>query len=489
MTAATAWDAECDVLVVGMGAAGCAAAIEAHDRGATVIILEKMGAGREGGNTRVSGGIWFDNTDPERAAVYLKNLCAGFPVPDEVVQVWAEETHANSAWIRSLGGTVGRHGDFRPEYSELDGSDCYGGYLGIDGQMGRGLLFGVLSAAVRQRGVEVRLDTRARTLITVDGEIAGVAAEHQGRPTQVRAHRAVVLASGGFEANPEMVHDYLGLAGVPGNWGSPAGTGDGIRMAQQVGADLWHMDNMMTAPGLRVPGFDSAFYTPFIGPLAYIYVGLDGTRFVDETTIYRHGHALRHGRYELYPTQPMRVVFDESARLAGPLSPGNDILPVGWNLVVEGYRWSADNRTEIEKGWIKKGNTLAELAGELGLDADQLESTVERYNKACANGRDEQFGRSPETLLAISDPPFYGFDCGPMLGWSNGGPRRNERAQVEDTSGAVIPRLYAAGNISSTYSWCKDGGFHVADALAFGRVAGRWAAREGPQNDAASSEV
>jgi succinate dehydrogenase/fumarate reductase flavoprotein subunit len=489
MTVDATWDAESDVVVVGMGAAGCAAAIEAHDRGATVIILEKMGAGREGGNTRVSGGIWFDNTDPDRAEVYLKSLCAGFPVPDEVIRVWAEETHANSAWIRSLGGTVAHHGDFRPEYSELEGSDCYGGYLGIDGQMGNGLLFEVLSGAVRQRGLEVRLDTRARALIKIEGEIAGVVAEHLGRPIRIRAHGGVVLASGGFEANPDMVHDYLGLAGVSGTWGSPAGTGDGIRMAQEVGADLWHMDNMMTAPGLRATGFDAAFYTPLFGALPYIYVGPDGTRFVDETTVYRHGHALRHGRYELYPTQPMRAVFDETARLAGPLSPGVEMLPVGWNLVVEGYRWSADNSVEIEKGWIKKGDTLGELGGELGLDPDKLEATVERYNKACASGRDEQFGRSPETLLPIAEPPFYGFDCGPMLGWTNGGPRRNERAQVLDMTGAVIPRLYAAGNISSTYSWCKDGGFHVADALAFGRVAGRWAAGERSRDDATTAEA
>ena len=105
-----------------------------------------------------------------------------------------------------------------------------------------------------------------------------------------------------------------------------------------------------------------------------------------------------------------------------------------------------------------------------------LEGSITRYNAACEHGHDEQFGRDPATLTPVVEPPFYGFTWAPMLAWSNGGPRRDERAQVLDVAGEVIPGLYAAGNISSTYSWCKDGGFHIADALVFGRVAGREAA-------------
>ena len=95
-----------------------------------------------------------------------------------------------------------------------------------------------------------------------------------------------------------------------------------------------------------------------------------------------------------------------------------------------------------------------------------------------AAGVDDQFHRHPRTLTPIDQPPYYAFTSAPLLGWTNGGPRRNERAQVLDPFGRVIPGLYAAGTVSSTYSWCKDGGFHIADALAFGRVAGRTAAAE-----------
>jgi succinate dehydrogenase/fumarate reductase flavoprotein subunit len=85
-------------------------------------------------------------------------------------------------------------------------------------------------------------------------------------------------------------------------------------------------------------------------------------------------------------------------------------------------------------------------------------------------------GRHAKTLVPLETPPYYGFTSAPLLGWTNGGPRRNEHAQVLDALGKVIPGLYAAGCVSSTYSWLKDGGFHIADALAFGRVAGRHAA-------------
>lgn len=100
-----------------------------------------------------------------------------------------------------------------------------------------------------------------------------------------------------------------------------------------------------------------------------------------------------------------------------------------------------------------------------GLDA-QTEWDVE----------DEQFGRRADTLDAIGDGPYYAFTSAPMVAWSNGGPRRDEHCRVLDSFGATLPGLYAAGSISSTYSWCKDSGMHIADALAFGRIAGRTAA-------------
>ncbi len=473
----TAWDLEADIVVLGCGAAGSAAALEAHDRGAKVVILEKMPEPFSGGNTRVSGGIWFDNVDPARAAAYLESLCCGYKLPQPVIQAWAQETARNTGWLKSLGASVGRHADYRPEYPELDGSDCYGGYLGIDGQLGNGLLFDFLESAVRSRGIEVLYETPGQELsLDETRRVIGVVALRRGKPFRVGALRGVVLATGGFENDPEMVRDYLGLSDCP-TWGAAATTGDGHRMALKVGADLWHMDNMMTITGIRTADFRAGFATlGLVGAKSYIFVGPDGARFVDENVQIRHGHALIHGRYELYPTRLAHVIFDERTRRAGPIVPSPQDMPVGWNLLVEKYRWSDDNSVEVEKGWIKTADTISGLAAQIGLDAAALEKTVSLYNRYCEAGEDEQFGRDPRTLIPLAEPPFYCFTSEPVLAWSNGGPRRNEKAQVLNPFGEVIAGLFAAGTVSSTYSWCKDGGFHIADALAFGRIAGRVAA-------------
>lgn len=474
------WDVETDVVVVGFGAAGCSAAIAAHDAGAQVLVLEKMAAGREGGSTRVSGAVWFDNRAPERAATYLRSLSAGRPIPEPVVQAWARETARNTEWMQSLGITVGLAVPAPPEYPELEGSDVMTGWIGVDGTMGGGLLWAALAEAVRSRGIEVRLQTPARELVVDDGVITGVlAATADETGLRIRARRGIVLATGGFEADPAMVRDHLGLTD-PVIWGSPAATGDGHRMALKAGADLWHMANMMTLPGLRAPGYEAGFYTAFPYSKGYIYLGRDGRRCCNETVALRHGHARIHGSYQLFPTEPMVILFDESARRAGPIVPGRDVLAVSWAQQIEGYDWSPDNSAEIDKGWIHRADALPELAALLDMDPNTLQHTVDRYNAACAAGADDQFSRHPRTLVPLTEPPYYAFPSAPILAWSNGGPRRNENAQVLDPSGEVIPALYAAGNLSSTYSWSKDGGFHIADALAFGRTAGHHAATHHP---------
>jgi len=107
-----------DVVVVGGGAAGCAAAISAYDEGVNVVLLEKESAEEAGGNTRVSGGAWFDNRDAERAAAYLRALCGDRPLPEPIVRTWAEQTRHISGWIESIGGKVEPTGSYPPEYPE-----------------------------------------------------------------------------------------------------------------------------------------------------------------------------------------------------------------------------------------------------------------------------------------------------------------------------------------------------------------------------------
>ena len=469
---------EVDVVVIGMGAAGCAAALAAHDAGASVLVLEKTGATEAGGNTRVSGGGWFHHDDPERAAVYLRALCGNRPLPEAVVHAWAHGTREVSAWVSSLGVEVGPNGNYNAagaEYPELAGSDCYGGLHCVDGVVGDGRLFAVLEKTLHERGITVRYNSPASRLVTdaASGAVTGVVTAAGER---IDARRGVVLATGGFEGDPELVRTHLGLDDAP-VWGSVSATGDGLRMAQGVGADLWHMDNMMAVNGISEPGSRHGYFAMFVYSRGLIWVDETGQRFVDEFVPSGHGQALIDGQYVLHPHRPMWVVFDERTRLAGPISPSADVLAVGWNVLMNGYRWSSDNSAEIAAGWVHRGDTLEELATRIGLPGDTLTESVATYNAACASGLDEQFGRSTDTLVPLLEPPFYAYRSGPMLAWTNGGPLRDEHARVRDTAGAVIEGLYAAGTVSSTFSWAKDGGFHIADAIVFGRIAGDHAAR------------
>lgn len=497
------WDLEADVVVVGFGDAGSAAALEALAAGAEVVVLEKAPEEHAGGNSRVSGQIWFKNDDVERSKVYLRSLCGDRPIPEAIVEVWATETAANTAWIEALGGQhmlMDYHRE--PEFPELEGSDCYGGYLHLEPTWGHSRLYQLLSSAAKERGARVLYATpAARLAVDDDGSVVGVEAQSADGPLGIRARRAVVLTSGGFEANAEMIRDHLGLpaTGVP--WGSPHNTGDGHRMAQKIGAGLWHMGNYAPSLGLRAPGHDAGFPVSFArtprGPWSghlsdrddandsatvsggYVFVGLDGLRFANETLRTGHGHGLVHGQYELFPRAPMYVVFDDRARRAGPLAPTIDAWPHGWNQIVEGYRWSDDNAAELEKGWFVSAETVEELAAAMDVPPARLTETIEEWNAACGAGKDD-LGRDPSTLVPIDQPPYYAFYTGPNMLYTCGGPRRNERAQVLDAFGEVIPRLYCAGELSSTYSGCMDGGMMIADALAFGRVAGRNAAAEQP---------
>jgi len=471
----TGWDLTADVIVAGIGVAGGAAAITAHDLGASVLVLEKEPEPTCGGNSRVSGNCWFENLDPDAAAAYLVAMSGDRPPPPEIVRVWADESARNSAWVSDLGVPISLlPGSEPPEFPELAGADGYGGMNVVGQTWGMSRLWRAVFDAVIRRGVDVRFGCPVTDLVVTDGAVRGVIARLDGVPRRIRARRAVVLATGGFENNPGMVREYLGVTGsVP--WGSPANTGDGIEMARRAGADLWHMDNYMPILGLKAPGRATGFH---VAPerRGLILVDAAGRRFANEYPPGGHGHMLIDGRYQLFPPPGTYVILDDETVRAGPLFPPVDRTPYSWNEIIEGYHWSAGSAAELAGGWLTRAPAPDALGAALGIDGRQLADTVSRYNAACAAGADPEFGRAPSLLLPLSTPPFYGFACPPLVGYTCGGPRRDEHARVLRADGSPIAGLYCAGEISSTYSWCMDGGMMIADALVFGRVAGRNAA-------------
>ena len=478
------WDVEADVVVVGFGAAGMAAAVTAHEAGAKVVILEKAPEGQEGGNTRVAGQGYLNTSAPEPAIAYLTALCGPYTVPQPMVKVWAEEMCQNNAWLAGLGcdPQEHQHPPVGIEFPDLPGSECVHKFH--DGPTyGYSNTWKRFERLVKDRPIQILYETPGKQLIQHDTtkEILGV---RTGEGLTVKARKAVVLTCGGFENNQQMIRDYL--PGVPYCYtsGTPYNEGDGITMALTVGADLWHMNNYAgPSMALKVPEVRTSFSMQALHyskepPGGAIVVGPDAKRFTDEKYKTRHGKVPTNGVWLPLATPcPMFLIFDHTHFSAGPLY---DKTPShGWTQIVEKYDWSNDNSVELAKGWIKTADSLSALAPKIGLDPATLEATVARWNHACETKHDAEFGRTL-MLTPLANGPFYAVELSPSMLNTQGGPRRNEKAQIVRPDGSPIPRLYSAGELGSIYSYLYQGTGNIGECLAFGRISGRNAVAETP---------
>jgi succinate dehydrogenase/fumarate reductase flavoprotein subunit len=483
-------DREADVVVVGFGGAGMATAITAHDAGASVLILEKAPESEAGGNTRVSLQLWLSPIPVDQSLIYFNALCGTYTVIPEVASAWVEEMAKNTEWITGLGGeaVVVDSGIEKAEFPELPGAECVRTYRLRQG-LGHEHLWKLLKGAVDTRRIEVLYSAPGKTLIQhpTTKEIIGIQAEHEGEMLSVKAKRAVVLTCGGFENNQEMVRDFLPDLPYCYPWGTPHNSGDGIKMAMAVGADLWHMNN--------IAGPSYHFKTPelpatmALTPLSttselfggMILVGANARRFVNEKPRFAHGKMRINGQWTKSPTPcPMFMIFDQNQFSGGPLCDNKS--SIGWMPLFKLYHWSQDNQAELAKGWIKRGNTVSELAEKIRLDKAVLEDTVNQWNQGCQAGKDPEYGRS-RGVVPFKDGPCYAIEVSPGFLNTQGGPRRNARARIVRPDGSPIQRLYSAGELGSIYSYLYQGGGNLGDCLASGRIAGRNAAAEKPWDE------
>jgi hypothetical protein len=176
------------------------------------------------------------------------------------------------------------------------------------------------------------------------------------------------------------------------------------------------------------------------------------------------------------------MVFDEKTRRAGPItmihrSAGRAPF-VTYNMARELHTWSADNSDEIERGWIRRGDTVAQLAEATQIDPTGLEQTVAKFNRFCGDGADEDFGRDHRRLSPLDTPPFYACECVVNSINTQGGPRRNAKSQVLDPYGNPIPRLYAVGEFGSVFGFLYPGGCNLPECIVSGILAGRSAIEE-----------
>ena len=259
-----------------------------------------------------------------------------------------------------------------------------------------GEYWNLLIRNVRQRSdmIDVWYGSPALHLLQdpVSRTVIGVQTERDGEVYNVRARNGVIMTCGGFENDKLKLETYAQKDEML-PVGTLYNTGDGIDMAQEVGAALWHL-GAISGPFVGVMPYEGALRLPFetmdqnvTAGTSMINVGPDGKRFTDEGQKTRHGHVLYNGEpFQQIPFGKMYVIFDEPCRLAGPIC----------------KVWSSDNSVELEAGLFVKANTIDELAQAIGYDPGILNETIATYNSYAEAGEDPDFGRAPETMT----PPF-----------------------------------------------------------------------------------
>ena len=494
------FDEEFDVVVVGYGFAGGVSAIEAHEAGSKVLLVEKMPD--PGGISICSHGAICSTRNPERAFTYLKNTNAG-RTPDAVIRALAYGMEDNESYTRNLtkitgaefmirerGGNYPFPGDdafYYTQITSVPNIDAAQVYPQVKGRPGGPLVFYVLQKNVEQRGIEVRLNTPAKDLIsTPEKEVIGIILETNKGESRIRAKKGIILACGGFEANTEMQKQFWQIMPVTtaANGGN---TGDGIRMAQSLGAELWHMwhfhgsygflhsDREAFPYGIRVKRFPD--WIPGLEQRAvvqapWIIVDQKGQRYMNEFPPYVQDTGWRPMEFfdpvsQNFPRIPSLLIYDELGRRRFPM--GNP----AYNERDMSYEWSQKNTKEIEEGIIKKANTVGELAEQFGLDGEVVEKALFRWNKLCVNKNDTDFGRPAGTMMKIQRPPYYGGKVWPVLSNTQGGPVHDAKQRIIDVNGQPIPRLYAAGELGSSFGHLYLAGGNIAECFVTGRIAGK----------------
>lgn len=337
---------------------------------------------------------------------------------------------------------------------------------------------------LRRLGVTIWLDSPLRSLITdSDGTVIGAVVSHEGKEVRVETSGGVILATGGFEHDPEMRGRYQPFVPEDYSLGSPVNTGDGIRAGEAVGGALAQMEGAWWFPTLAWPdGRRHVMLNERMLPAQFIVNGA-GERFINEATPYTEfGRALIKGEASGATTfMPCWLIIDArtwkrylfAGHLPLPRIPFAPV-PTGAKMV---DAW-------LEAGIVKQGRSWAELAAAIGVPAEALERTAQRFNQLAAGGHDDDFSRGDSAydryyadgtlpnpnLAPLQGPPYYAFKV--VLGdlGTNGGLCTDEDARVLREDGSTIAGLYATGNTSAvvmgpTYA---GAGSTIGPAMTFG---------------------
>ncbi len=552
--AQTQWHKEADVIVIGSGATGLPAALAAREAGASVIVVEAQP--HVGGHARVSGGnmpLGGGNSAQKRynvedsADLLFKDLTDwsvvqpnGFPDyrynDREIIRAYADHAAASHEFLvkhgvvfvdkapdRRGGSSVGNSVLRSMHCAPIDWPLIQTGKPATAAQRtamstGNGLTQ-PLEASARKMGVEFLLEHKMVSIYREQpkaGRVFGIAADHNGARINIRARRAVIIATGGSSGNvnfrrmfdPRLTEEYCGLAGMPYSdqdasgeiagmdagaalWGlanNTSETGSGITKPGQIGCQYgyvnlrWQTGSPMfakaRATGLRVADWQNV-----------ITVNMLGKRFYDETgrqysansykgvDPYQHGSHLNAKNQRFDPNNWINAAMQG---IGDGHNGGGPIWAIFDQGAVEREKWDpTPPQVDGEGGFFFSAETVAELAKKIvmkyqrvPMPPQNLEETVQRYNGFVDIGRDFDFGK-PGPRYALNKGPYYAAWCTPVLHDTRAGLRVNAKMQVMDMNGAVIPGLYCGGE--------SAGGFimhGLPRCTTQGMIAGREAGKE-----------
>lgn len=462
------WDETVDVLVVGLGAAGACAALEAAATGAETLALERAAAG--GGTSAMSGGVLYLG-----GGTALQKACGFDDSPDEMVKYlrasvgdapdlakierYCEASAEHYDWLVAQGvpfkptfyygcsgepptddGLVWSGSERAHPFVEVAKPAPRGHVPAMPHQAGPQLMRSLL-AAVERSAARVASDTRALALVRAgDDSIAGVVATSFGAERAIRARKGVILTTGGFIMNDAMLAAHVPRAlACKFRVGAEGDDGSGIQLGIAAGAATQHMDKASISLPVTQPW----------GLKRGVLVNAQGQRFVNEDAYYG-----RLGEYALFRADGRAWLVVDDAIFEKP---------------------------EYPRRVAAVGETPAELARELGLPPGALEATLRLYDEHAARGEDPVFGKAREYVVPLAKPPFGAFDCTTAASlyaaFTLGGLATDTEGRVQGADGAPIAGLFAAGRCTSGLSvGGYSSGLSLGDGTFFGRRAGATAA-------------
>ncbi len=435
-----------DVIIVGSGGAGLTSAIQAYELGLSPVILEKMD--KIGGNTnRASSGMnaaetfvqlnhhivdsfqeFYDETFIGGGKQNNPELLKFFTEHGALAIDWLDQHGLKLDDLTITGGmkTMRTH---RP--SSLM---PIGGYLVTE-----------LLKYVEKYQIPLFDNVKVTDILSENGQITGIKAESD-REIEIKTS-AVILATGGFGAGKDLLAQYRSDLLNLRTTNQPGATGDGIKLAQKLGAQLVDMEQVQVHPTVQQDTPHAYLIGEAVRGEGAILVNDNGTRFVNELDTRKN------------VTQAI-----------------DDLGGTGAYLIFD-----TDIRKRVKAiefydhvGLVKTGQTLADLAAEIKVGANKLEETVSKWNQAVKNQQDTEFNRSTGMERDISDGPFFAIHIAPAVHYTMGGLKINDKTQVLDTDNKVINGLYAAGEIAGgLHGNNRIGGNSIAETVVFGRQTGQ----------------